>query len=194
MFTYPEIIKIVILFMKKKLSKIIWFTGLSGAGKSTISNFLFDILKKKKYKVLKVDGDNFRKKAKNTKNFSLKDITKNNFQIISYLKKKCNKYDFTLVSVISPLKKTRNYAKNIFQKNYFEVNVYCSLKTLVKRDTKGLYKKAIEKKINNLIGFNSRINYQKSNYKIIKVNTDKLSIQKSALKVLKIIRNETKIL
>ena len=176
------------------MSKIIWFTGLSGAGKSTISNFLFDILMKKKYKVLKVDGDNFRKKAKNTKNFSLKDITKNNFQIISYLKKKCNKYDFTLVSVISPLKKTRNYAKNIFQKNYFEVNVYCSLKTLVKRDTKGLYKKAIEKKINNLIGFNSRINYQKSNYKIIKVNTDKLSIQKSALKVLKIIRNETKIL
>lgn len=176
--------------MKKKLSKIIWFTGLSGVGKSTISNFLFKILKKKKYKVLKVDGDNFRKKTKNTNNFTVKNITKNNFQITTYLKKKSGKYDFILVSVISPLKKTRDYAKNVFQKNYFEVNVHCSLKTLIKRDTKGLYKKAIKKEINNLIGFNSRIKYQKSNYKVIRVNTDKLSIRKSAQKVFKIIKNE----
>ena len=54
----------------KKKPKIIWFTGLSGVGKTTISNNLFRLLKKKKYKVLKLDGDQFRKKLKNTKNFS----------------------------------------------------------------------------------------------------------------------------
>ena len=132
--------------MRKKLSKIIWFTGLSGAGKSTISNYLFKILKKKKFKVLKVDGDIFRKKSKNKNKFTFKNIIKNNLKIIGYLRKKHNKYDFILVSVISPLKKTRFLAKNIFKKNYFEVNVHCSFRTLIKRDTKGLYKKAIEKK------------------------------------------------
>ena len=96
------------------------------------------------------------------------------------------------MSVISPLKKTRYLAKNIFKKNYFEVNVYCNLNTLIKRDTKGLYKKALEKKINDLIGFRSKIKYQKSSYSVIKVNTDKLSIFKSAQKILKIVKNENK--
>tara|TARA_B100000989_G_C19529846_1_gene468980 strand:- start:701 stop:1240 length:540 start_codon:yes stop_codon:yes gene_type:complete len=176
----------------KKIAKIIWLTGLSGSGKSTISNYLTKILKKKKFKVLKVDGDIFRKNSKNKNKFTVENITINNLKIIDYLKKKLNKYDFLLVSVISPLKKTRYLAKNIFKKNYFEVNVYCNLNTLIKRDTKGLYKKALEKKINDLIGFRSKIKYQKSSYSVIKVNTDKLSIFKSAQKILKIVKNENK--
>tara|TARA_B100000902_G_scaffold331874_1_gene329515 strand:- start:18550 stop:19080 length:531 start_codon:yes stop_codon:yes gene_type:complete len=174
--------------MKKKITKIIWLTGLSGSGKSTISNYLSKLLKKKNFKVLKVDGDIFRKKSRNKKKFTVKNIIKNNLKIIDYLEKKITKYDFILVSVISPIKKTRNLAKNIFKKNYFEVNVHCSFKTLVKRDTKGLYKKAIEKKIDNLIGFRSKIKYQKSNYKVIKINTDKLSIYKSAQKIFNLIK------
>ncbi len=138
--------------------------------------------------MLKVDGDIFRKKSRNKKKFTVKNIIKNNLKIIDYLEKKITKYDFILVSVISPIKKTRNLAKNIFKKNYFEVNVHCSFKTLVKRDTKGLYKKAIEKKIDNLIGFRSKIKYQKSNYKVIKINTDKLSIYKSAQKIFNLIK------
>ena len=129
-----------------KIAKIIWLTGLSGSGKSTISNYLFNKLSKNKFKVLKVDGDIFRKKSRIKKKFTVENVTINNLKIIDYLRKKTNKYDFILVSVISPLKKTRRLAKNIFKKNYFEVNVYCNINTLIKRDTKGLYKKALEKK------------------------------------------------
>ena len=48
----------------KNLSIVVWFTGLSGAGKTTLASDLSKIIKKKKYKVLRVDGDLFRKKKK----------------------------------------------------------------------------------------------------------------------------------
>ena len=82
------------------------------------------------------------------------------------------------MSVISPLLKTRLEAKKKFGKNYFEVYVKCSIKTLIKRDTKGLYKLAIQKKIKNLIGYNSKIVYEKSKYKKIIIDTEKNNIKK----------------
>ena len=59
-------------------AKILWFTGLSGTGKTTLSNIVRKILLKKKKKVKLLDGDIFRKKNKNPNNFSKKNIFKNN--------------------------------------------------------------------------------------------------------------------
>ena len=170
---------------KKKLANIIWFTGLSGSGKTTLSNYLFKYLRKKKFTIKRVDGDTFRKKRKTKKKFLKKEILRNNYDIINDIQKIQFNYDFILISVISPLLKTRKFAKNKFQKRYTEIHVYCNLKTLIKRDPKGLYKKALEKKINNLIGFNSKIKYQKSLYNVTKINTDKLSIKSATSKILK---------
>lgn len=178
------------MFLKKNESKVVWFTGLSGAGKSTLSNYLSDQLKKLNFTIKKIDGDTFRRKNKTKKNFSKKEIIKNNHEIIKEIKKIQNKYDFILVSVISPLLQTRKYAKKKFKKKYFEINVFCKIKTLIKRDTKGLYKKAIEKKISNLIGFKSKIRYQKSKYDVTKINTDKLTIKNAASIILKKINNK----
>ena len=144
------------MFLEKKESKVVWFTGLSGAGKSTLSNYLSDQLKKLNFTVKKIDGDTFRRKNKTKKNFSKKEIIKNNHKIIKEIQKIQKKYDFVLISVISPLLQTRKYAKKKFKKKYFEINVFCKIKTLIKRDTKGLYKKVIEKKMPNLIGFRSK--------------------------------------
>ena len=69
-------------------SKIIWLTGLSGSGKSTLSNSLKIFLKKKGYKVLQVDGDNFRKSKNYKKNFTKKTIKINNINIIKFVKSK----------------------------------------------------------------------------------------------------------
>ena len=55
---------------KKFYSKIIWLTGLSGSGKTTISKKLYEIFSKKKYKIIKIDGDFVRKITNNTKDFS----------------------------------------------------------------------------------------------------------------------------
>ena len=107
------------MFLKKKESKVVWFTGLSGAGKSTLSNYLSDQLKKLNFTIKKIDGDTFRRKNKTKKNFSKKEIIKNNHEIIKEIKKIQNKYDFILVSVISPLLQTRKYAKKKFKKKIF---------------------------------------------------------------------------
>ena len=169
-----------------KFAKVIWFTGLSGAGKTTLSKKLSDKLKKKKLKVFTIDGDTFRKKNKNKK-FNRQNIISNNNSIIDFVKKIYKKYDYILVSVISPLCQTRRKAKNLFKKNYIEVYVKCSTKILNKRDTKGLYNLAKLNKLRNLIGINSKISYEKSNYKVLIVNTGILSINKSVRKITKYI-------
>ncbi len=169
------------------MSKIIWFTGLSGSGKSTLSNNIFRILKRNKKKVFQVDGDTFRKNKKYKDNFSKETIIKNNLNIIEKIDKFKDKYDFILVSVISPILKTRLLAKKRFKKNYFEIFVKCNLKTLRLRDTKGLYKKADLNIINNLVGYKSKIKYEKSHFKKITINSDKLDILSSTKKILKII-------
>ncbi len=152
-------------------NKIIWFTGLSGAGKSTLANTLLKSLNKKKFKCKIIDGDQFRKEKKYKNSFTKKEIIKNNNLIIGRISKIYKFYDFTLVSVISPLKSTRLKAKKKFGDSYIEIFVYCGIKELIRRDTKGLYKLAKAKKINNLIGYNSKVKYEKTNYKKLIVNT-----------------------
>lgn len=170
--------------MKKK-SKIIWFTGLSGSGKSTLSKNLFLKLKQKSYQVHLLDGDTYRRKVKNVNNFTKKSIEKNNLDIIDYLKKILGKFDFILVAVISPLRITRAKAKKVFDQNYLEVYVKCNLETLIKRDTKGLYKLAIERKIKNLVGFNSKVKYETSRYKVLTIDTNKMNLKSSINKIIK---------
>ena len=169
-------------------TKIIWFTGLSGSGKSTLANTFYKLLKEKKYKVKKIDGDVFRKKN-HLNNFTKKNIIKNNLSIINYILKIKHKYEYILVAVISPILKTRLLAKKKFGNNYYEIYVHCSIKTLEKRDTKGLYADAKKKIIKNLIGYNSSIKYQKSRYSKIDINTDKFNLKKC----IQIIKNKINI-
>jgi len=164
------------------LAKIIWLTGLSGAGKTTLSKKINSFLKYNK-KCLIIDGDTFRKKNKQF-SFSKKNITINNLQIIDYCKKNFDKFDYIIVSVISPLKKTRKYAYKTFKKDYFEIYVFASIKTLIRRDTKGLYDLSKKGLINNLIGHRSKINYEKSDHKYLRINTNILSLEDSLTRIL----------
>ncbi len=164
-------------------AKILWLTGLSGSGKSTLAKLLFKYFHRtnNKLKVKIVDGDYFRKKTKNQKNFSKKSIFLNNLLIIKYINSLKNKYDFILASVISPLAKTRTLAKKKFKRNYFEIYVKCKISSLKKRDPKGLYKKKNIK----MIGINSDIKYEKTSYKKIIVDTDKNTKNESVRKILR---------
>ena len=132
----------------------------------------------------------FRKKTKSTK-FNKASIIKNNLSIINYVDRIKEKYDYILVSVISPLKKTREFAHKKFNKNYYEVYLKCNLKVLISRDTKNLYIKAKKNIIKNLIGFNSVISYEKTNYKKIIVNSSKETIKESTKKIMKKIYLQT---
>ena len=172
------------------MTKILWFTGLSGSGKSTLSKILGIKLSKLSFKVKIIDGDIFRTKNKNKNNFSKNNILKNNLLIIDYIKKIQKKYDFILVSVISPLLITRNLARTKFGLNYFEIFVKCKIKTLEKRDTKQLYARAKKNIIKNLIGYNSNIKYEVSKYKKIIIDTDKLTKFKSINTIIKRVFNK----
>ena len=88
-----------------------------------------------------------------------------------------------MISVISPLLKTRNFAKIRFGEQYFEIYVKCKIRTLEKRDTKKLYAKAKKNLIKNLIGYNSKIKYEISKYKKITIDTDKLN-KSEAVKII----------
>ena len=170
-------------------SKIVWFTGLSGSGKTTLSNHITKILKKNKFKIKKIDGDLYRKKNK-IKKFNKTEIIKNNLSIIRYIDKIKHQYDYLVISVISPLKKTRTYAYKKFGSDYFEVYTKCNLKTLIDRDTKKLYEKAKKNLVKNLIGFNSKIKYENTSYKKIIVNTANQTVAMSTKKILKKIIDE----
>ena len=174
---------------KKKISKVVWFTGLSGSGKTTLAKIFYKKFLKYKYKCLIVDGDIFRKKRKKNL-FTRNSITKNNYDIINYCKKFKFNYDYLFVSVISPLKKTREVAFSEFKENYFEIRVFCSLRNLIKRDTKGLYELARKGKIKNLIGFNSAIKYEKSTHQHLRINTGILDKKKCYRKILKFINED----
>ena len=166
------------------LQKVFWFTGLSGSGKSTLAGQIIDHLKKKNFKCFNLDGDQFRLNKKYKKNFSRLGIKKNNYLIIDKIDYIRNNYDFVIVAVISPLKVTRNKARKIFGKDYVEIFIDCSLKELIKRDTKGLYKSAGDNKIKNLIGYNSKIKYEKTKFKKIVVNTKNQNIKQSKKKII----------
>lgn len=174
-------------------NKVLWLTGLSGSGKTTLAKSIKEKLIIQKYKVKLVDGDSFRKKNKNKNNFTKKNIYLNNLSIIDYVYSIKNKYDFTIISVISPLLKSRIKAKKIFKKDYYEVFVKCSKQELIKRDTKNLYKLALQKKINNLVGFNSKIKYEMSNYKKLIINTEFENVFHSTKKILNYVLNNEKI-
>ena len=167
------------------MTKILWFTGLSGSGKSTLAKILNKRLLQLNFKVKTIDGDDFRAKNKNKNNFSKINIIKNNLLIINHVRKIEKKYDFILISVISPLLITRNLARIKFGKNYFEIYVKCKITTLEKRDTKNLYAMAKKNIIKNLIGYNSNIKYEVSRYKKIIIDTDKFSKHKSINLIIK---------
>jgi len=127
----------------------------------------------------------YLEKKNKIKKFDKREITNNNFSIIRYVSEIQYKYDYVIVSVISPLRKTRAFAFKKFGKDYFEILTKCKLKTLIDRDTKKLYEKAKKNIIKNLIGYNSKIKYEDTSYKKIIVKTDCETINESTNKILR---------
>lgn len=129
----------------------LWFTGLSGAGKSTVANILVDRLKKGGAKVEALDGDVVRTNLSKGLGFSKQDRDAN-IRRIGFV---CNLLSrngvIAIAAAISPYAAIRNEVRAAAE-TFVEVHVACPLDTLIARDPKGLYKKALAGEIANFTG------------------------------------------
>lgn len=165
-------------------SFIIWLTGLSGSGKSTIATALEEKLYKNRARTYILDGDNIRHGLSKDLGFSDKDRVENIRRIGEVARLFVDSGIIVITAFISPFIAERNIARKLVQENEFiEVFVKCSLEECEKRDTKGLYKKARKGEIKQFTGIDSP--YEDPVNPEIIVDTEKQSIEESVQQIYK---------
>lgn len=168
---------------------LLWFTGLSGSGKSTIANTLEKRLYQLKYKTVLLDGDNIRHGLNNNLGFSDDDRVENIRRVAEVSKLFIDAGIIVITAFISPFIKDREIAKNLLKKNEFiEIFIDTPIDVCKKRDPKGLYKKAIQGEIKDFTGVSSP--YETPLKPNINLKTDKLSIDESVEKILEYLKLE----
>ena len=157
-------------------SLMIWFTGLSGSGKSTIANALQLELYKKRVSVYLLDGDNLRHGINKGLTFTEDDRKENIRRTAEIGKLFVDAGMVVLAALISPYEKDRQNARSIFIKEEFiEIYVKCPLEECENRDPKGLYKKARQGEIRQFTGIDQP--YEEPTNPEIIIDTNVLSIQ-----------------
>ena len=140
-------------------SFVVWFTGLSGSGKSTICNSLEELLNSKKVNTFTLDGDSVRNGLNKDLDFTDEDRSENIRRVAEVSKILMNAGNVVLASFITPFQKDRDLAKEIVgENNYLEVFVNTSLKICIERDPKGLYAKSKSGLIKSMTAIDS--NYE----------------------------------
>ena len=136
--------------------KVIWLTGLSGSGKSTVSEALHKTLVENGLKAYILDGDKIRTGLCSDLGFSPEDRAENIRRIGEVSKLFCDANLITIVAFISPYNKDRDNVRKILgEGNFVEVFVDCPVEECEKRDPKGLYKKARAGEIENFTGISA---------------------------------------
>lgn len=132
---------------------VFWFTGLSGAGKSTIATLVQIRLATLSVRVTIVDGDHVRDRRTKPLGFSRRDILINNAEIAKVCGAARQGSDAVFVPIISPYAEGRQQARAVLGEGFYEVYFNADLKTVVERDVKALYAKAAQGEIADMIGF-----------------------------------------
>ena len=168
-------------------SFLIWFTGLSGSGKSTIANALELELYKLGIRTYTLDGDNIRKGLNNDLTFSPEDRTENIRRIAETAHLMIDAGLVVLAAFVSPYKKDRENIKNIVKDvNFIEVYINTSIEECERRDVKGLYKKARAGEIKNMTGISAP--YEAPEHPDIEIITESESIKSSVKKIIDFIK------
>lgn len=158
----------------------LWFTGLSGAGKSTIANILWRKFKEEDLRTEMLDGDVVRTHLSKGLGFSKEDRDKN-IRRIGYVASLLSRNNIiAIAAAISPYKEIRDEVRSMHE-NFVEVYVKCPLKVLEERDVKGLYKKARRGEVLQFTGVSDP--YEEPLNPEIVVETDKEDPDLSAKKI-----------
>jgi bifunctional enzyme CysN/CysC len=142
--------------LKSQKPGVIWFTGYSGSGKSTVANNLEKLLAAQGKHTFMLDGDNIRHGLNRDLGFTDDDRVENIRRVAEVAKLMVDAGLIVLVSFISPFRSERQMARDLFDDGEFiEVFVDTPLEECIKRDPKGLYKKAQAGEIENFTGISS---------------------------------------
>jgi len=140
----------------KHKSPVVWLTGLSGSGKSTIGNALEQELFNRGIKTQVLDGDNIRLGLNSDLGFSDDDRKENMRRIAEVAKLFSDSGTLTITAFISPFREERELCKEIIgEDNFVEIYINADLSTCEDRDPKGLYKKARAGEIKQFTGIDS---------------------------------------
>ncbi|APG88694.1 bifunctional enzyme NodQ (plasmid) [Sinorhizobium americanum CCGM7] len=142
--------------MKSQRPAVLWFTGLSGSGKSTIANALDRMLHARGKHTYMLDGDNVRHGLNRDLGFTEADRVENIRRVAEVAKLMADAGLIVLVSFISPFRGERRMARELMEEGEFiEIFVDTPLEECARRDPKGLYQKALAGKIANFTGVSS---------------------------------------
>ena len=164
-------------------SKIIWMTGLSGAGKTTLSYALESAMHGMGYFIQTLDGDNVRTGINKNLGFSDADRYENVRRIAEVSKLFLNCGIITIASFISPTAEIREMARTIIgEEDFIEFFINAPLEVCESRDVKGLYEKARRGEIKEFTGINAP--YEIPAHPGLEIRTDLLSIEESVKKMI----------
>lgn len=167
-------------------SFLLWFTGLSGSGKSTIANVVEQELHKMGIKTYTLDGDNIRNGINSDLTFSPKDRTENIRRIAEVSKLMIDAGLVTLAAFVSPYKKDRENIRSIVKDvNFVEIYINTSVEECERRDVKGLYKKARAGEIKNMTGISAP--YEAPESPDIEIKTESESIEHAVKRIIEYI-------
>lgn len=170
----------------KQHSVMIWFTGLSGSGKSTIAIALERELQKRGLLCRILDGDNIRSGINNNLGFSEEDRVENIRRIAEIGKLFVDTGIITIAAFISPNNDLREMAANIIGKeNFLEIFISTPIEECERRDVKGLYAKARRGEIKNFTGISAP--FEAPENPALSIDTSKLSVEESVNKLLELI-------
>lgn len=170
------------IFLKQQ-AKVIWMTGLSGSGKSTIAENLERELYNRNFFTETLDGDNIRSGINSNLGFSEADRTENIRRIAEISKLFLNSGIITINCFVSPTNEIRSLAKKIIGENDFiEIFVNCPIEICEQRDVKGLYAKARRDEIPDFTGITSP--FEAPANPSLEIKTNELSIEESVKKIL----------
>lgn len=159
---------------------VLWFTGLSGSGKSTIADEVAQELALKKVDVERLDGDQIRGIFPGT-GFT-REERDNHIKRIGYIASLLEKHGVTVIaSFVSPYAGARNHIRKLC-KNFVEIHVSTSLEECERRDVKGLYKKARAGEIKNFTGIDDP--YEPPDRSEIVLDTTGLTVKQAAARVI----------
>ncbi len=176
----------------KHKSAVIWITGLSGSGKSTIAHKVEEELHKLGASTFVFDGDNIRQGLSSDLTFSDNDRGEHIRRMGEAAKLMMQAGVIVLVAAISPFKKGRDFVRNLIsERDFFEIYCRASLEVCESRDTKGLYKRARSGEIKNYTGVDSV--YEIPNNPSLVIDTENETVEESSYKLLNFLKTRLSI-